>query len=103
MPADAQHLHRQGGHRHRGHDGERSFEPFLVCGVIEEIAADGADAKGGEDAPVHGADQFAASRFPEIRQADRNDKEGFDSFPQGNDKGLKHDGRASKLRLSLRM
>ena len=102
-PARAQHLHSQGSHRDRRNEGERPLEPFLVRRAIEEVPADGADGEGGDDAPVNRANQLRPSRLPEISKADRDNQEGFDPFPQGDDKGLEHDGSASKMRLSLRM
>ena len=103
MPARAPHLHRQGGHRDRRDEGQRPFEPFLVRRPIEEVSAGGADGEGGDDAPVNRANQLRPPRLPKISEADRDNQEGFDAFPQGNDEGLEHGGSLSKMRLSLRI
>ena len=87
------HVHRERQHRHGRHERQRPFEPLLVGGVEEQVATDAAHRHGDDDAPVHGLGQLAASALAQVREADGDDQEGFESFAEGDDERLQHDAR----------
>src|SRR5262249_51521782 len=80
---------------------QRAVQPLLVGRVIQQVAAEGADAERHRQAPVHGAGQLRAARLTEVRQADRDDEERFEAFPQCDDERLEH-GRARLYKMRLR-
>ena len=72
----------------RGNERQRTFEKLLIRGVVEQVAADGTDRKRGQDARVDRARELPVPGLPQIRETDGNNQEGFESFPQSDDKGL---------------
>ncbi len=87
-----------------GDDRQRSVEPFLVEGSREPDAADSADRDRDADAPIDRRRERRAAGFTEVREADRDDQEGFESFAEGDDERLEHVcGRSCKMRLILRI
>jgi len=90
-PARAPHVDDHPRDRHGRNQGERPFEPFLVGGVIQQVAAEDADGERDGDAPVHGGCQGDAPRLAQVRQADGDDEKGFEAFPKSDDERLEHD------------
>ena len=74
------------------HERKGPFEPFLVGGVVEQVAAGRADHDGGDDAPVDGRARSRAPALAQVGQADGDDQEGFEPFAEGDDERLQHVG-----------
>ena len=74
--------------RDGGNQRQRSLEQLLIRGVVEQVSPCSADEKRHADAGVNRARQLGAPGLPQIRETDGNNQEGFESFPQGDDKGL---------------
>ena len=53
-------------------------------------------SNGQHDAPVHGGNQFAPAALAEVGEADGDDEEGFEPFPERDDERLQHDACVSK-------
>ena len=77
------------GHRGGGDDGERPVEQFLIGRIEQRVAAEQAGANRSGDPPVDGGDQAGATGLAQVGQADGDDEERFEPFPEGDDEGLK--------------
>ena len=81
--------------RHRRDDGERAVEPFLVGGMEEQLAAEGADARAQRRCPS--APRKSARARPDLRRYERlmaTIEEGLETFAKSDDERLKHDARS---------
>ena len=78
--AGAPHVNGQRGDGHGGDDGQRPLQPLLVGGMIEKVAAGGADRERGDDAPVDGLDELRTAGLAKVGEADGDDEEGLDAL-----------------------
>src|SRR5580765_825017 len=76
-PAGSPHVDRQRRYRNGGDESQRTLEPFLVGGVVQEVTAEGADRDRCRDAPVNSLRQLPPPALAQVRKADGDDEERF--------------------------
>ena len=90
LPARTPHVDGQSQDGYGSDEREGALEPLLVCRVEEKVAADATDGDRYGDTPMHRLGQFETATLTQVREADRDKKEGFESFSQSDDERLQH-------------
>ena len=67
----------------------------MIARPGEQQACPDAQGDGGRDAPVDGRDQRAPARLAQVREADGDNEERFEPFPESDDEGLQHESPQS--------
>ena len=99
----APHVHGQGGDRDGRGNRQHAFPQRLVRRLLEQVRRANAEQDRQADAPVHRGDQLAAAALAEVGQADGDDQERLEAFPESDDECLQHAIGAGSIKMRINL